>query len=147
MEIYGFDFTSVPQIGKPITCAGCVLHEGTLSLEHADPFASFETFEAFIGQPHKADRKRKWTAARQAACASVLTGLRSDARGHFGFAVEFPDAWAEECRGDPSGDLLDALLCAVQEAWAYSQAGNNFGIPRDCDPLGGWIVDPQLLAS
>jgi hypothetical protein len=44
------------------------------------------------------------------------------------------------------GPALGALNpgLAVQAAWAYSQADNNFGIPVDCDPLEGWIVDPSL---
>ena len=46
-----------------------------------------------------------------------------------------------------SGDQLDALLCAVQAAWAYSQADDNFGIPVYCDSLEGWIVDPSLVSE
>ncbi len=44
---------------------------------------------------------------------------------------------------DPSADLLDAVLCAVQAAWAYSQL--DYGVPDSCDKLEGWIVDPSQL--
>ena len=43
---------------------------------------------------------------------------------------------------DPTGDTLDALLAAIQAGWAYSQRALNYGIPPDCDPAEGWIVDP-----
>lgn len=46
---------------------------------------------------------------------------------------------------DPTGDNLDALLCAVQTGWAYKQRDQGYGIPSDYDPLEGWIVDPELL--
>jgi len=45
---------------------------------------------------------------------------------------------------DGSGDRLDALLCAAQAGWAYTQRDRSFGIPKDSDPLEGWIVDPLL---
>ena len=44
---------------------------------------------------------------------------------------------------DPGADFLDAVLCAVQAAWAYSQL--DFGVPDSCDILEGWIVDPSQL--
>jgi hypothetical protein len=40
--------------------------------------------------------------------------------------------------GDASGDLLDAVLCLVQAAWASRQP--NFGLPQDVDPVEGWIT-------
>lgn len=43
---------------------------------------------------------------------------------------------------DPKADGLDALLCAVQAAWAWRQREHQFGMPADCDPLEGWIADP-----
>lgn len=48
---------------------------------------------------------------------------------------------------DPSGDELDALLCAVQAAWAWSKKDANFGIPETADPLEGWIVDQSLYEA
>jgi hypothetical protein len=75
----------------------------------------------------------------------VLVGLRSDSvRDHYGFAVDLSDALADDCIQDGSGDRLDAVLCAVQAAWAHLQRDHNYGIPRDCDRNEGWIVDPWL---
>jgi hypothetical protein len=44
---------------------------------------------------------------------------------------------------DASGDTLDAVLCLLQAAWAQQQhaAGDVlYGLPKDLDPLEGWIV-------
>jgi hypothetical protein len=43
---------------------------------------------------------------------------------------------------DASGDRLDATLCAMQAAWSWQRQRRrrNFGLPRDMDPLEGWIV-------
>jgi hypothetical protein len=39
---------------------------------------------------------------------------------------------------DGSGDLLDAVLCAVQAAWASRKP--RFGLPRGVARCEGWIV-------
>ena len=39
---------------------------------------------------------------------------------------------------DGSGDLLDAVICAVQAAWAARQPG--YGIPASAPAGEGWIV-------
>jgi len=49
----------------------------------------------------------------------------------------------KKCIADKGGDWLDAILCAVQAGWAYSQRFNNFGVPCDCDINEGWIIDPS----
>jgi len=45
---------------------------------------------------------------------------------------------------DKTGDELDALFCAVQAAWAWSQREKHFGAPHDLDLLEGWIADPLI---
>lgn len=45
---------------------------------------------------------------------------------------------------DPEADTLDALLFAVQAAWAWSRRSTGYGAPRNCDVLKGWIADPLL---
>jgi hypothetical protein len=100
----------------------------------------------WIGQRgYKSDAINQQTPDRQSARAEILRGLRSDrAKVHFGFDIYFSDQDADVFLRDGSGDQLDALLCAVQAGWAYSQGDRNFGLPRDCDSLEGWIVDPLL---
>ena len=48
---------------------------------------------------------------------------------------------------DPAADALDSVLCAVQAAWAYSRREEDWGIPPECDPNEGWILDPALLRT
>lgn len=94
---------------------------------------------------YKTDTAKQQTSERQSAREEILRGLRStNAKMHFGFDVHFRDEEANAFVLDGSGDQLDALLCAIQAGWSYTQRDRNFGIPKDCDPLEGWIVDPLL---
>jgi hypothetical protein len=88
------------------------------------------------------------TLERRSAREKLLAGLSSATlREAYGFAVEMEDPWREEFAGDPSADALDSLLCAVQAAWAYRERDEDYGVPPECDPNEGWIVDPALLAE
>ena len=88
------------------------------------------------------------TPERRSAREKLLAGLSSAIlREAYGFAVEMEDPWKEEFAGDPSADALDSLLCAVQAAWAYRERDEDYGVPPECDPNEGWIVDPALLAE
>jgi hypothetical protein len=86
------------------------------------------------------------TPERRSARETLLSGLESAVlREVYGFAVEMNDHWREEFVRDPSADALDSLLCAVQAAWAYIRRDENYGVPSECDPDEGWILDPALL--
>jgi predicted RNase H-like nuclease len=58
-------------------------------------------------------------------------------RNRYGLGVK---AQFELCE-DPSADHLDALLCAIQAAWAW-QTGLD-GFRNRIDPLEGWIAKPS----
>jgi hypothetical protein len=58
----------------------------------------------------------------------------------YGLRVDAPRTLAD----DPSGDKLDALLCAIQAAWAWTMRGHGYGAPPGTDLLEGWIADPTL---
>jgi hypothetical protein len=86
------------------------------------------------------------TPERRSARQKLLAGLESDLlREVYGFTVEMDVRWREEFVSDPSADTLDSLLCAVQAAWAYVRRDENYGVPPECDPDEGWILDPALL--
>jgi hypothetical protein len=86
------------------------------------------------------------TPERRSARETLVTGLASTTlRQIYGFAVEMDDHWREEFVADPSADALDSLLCAIQAAWAYLERDESYGVPPECDPDEGWIVDPALL--
>jgi hypothetical protein len=119
--------------------------------ERDDPRTVVEVYPALVARrwidnrSYKNDAPKEQTLTRQAARETILYGLRSpDMRAHFGFDVHFTEDQANAFVQDGSGDQLDALLCATQAGWAYSRRDHNFGIPTDCDPLEGWIVDPLL---
>jgi len=86
------------------------------------------------------------TPGRRAARQKLLAGLESDVlKEVYGFTVEMDARWREEFVGDPSADVLDSLLCAVQAAWAHEKRDEDYGVPPECDPNEGWILDPALL--
>jgi hypothetical protein len=88
------------------------------------------------------------TPERRSARETLLAGLESAAlREVYGFTVEMDVSWREEFVRDPSADTLDSLLCAIQAAWAYGRRDDNYGVPPECDPDEGWILDPALLAE
>jgi Protein of unknown function (DUF429) len=86
------------------------------------------------------------TPERRSARVTLLAGLESAVlKEVYGFAVEMDARWRDEFVRDPSADALDSLLCAVQAAWAYEKRDERYGVPPECDPDEGWILDPALL--
>ena len=86
----------------------------------------------------KADARRK-----------MVRGLRDGALEEpYGVRVRCGQFLAEAMVEDEEADLLDAVLAAVQAAWAWTRrddASAPWGIPADADPAEGWIVDPVTL--
>ena len=93
---------------------------------------------------YKSDAKPKQTALHRAARAKILEALTSGAlTNRYGVTVVADDP---DLVDDPTGDSLDALLCAVQAAWAWRNRGQLFGGPRPgIDAREGWIADPGAL--
>ena len=93
---------------------------------------------------YKKDGQEGARPDRREARIEILEALVS---GHTSFVpleLVLPSALKSLGIDDGSGDVLDAVLCAVQAALACVTAkvtsGNEFGIPLDADPLEGWIV-------
>jgi Protein of unknown function (DUF429) len=86
---------------------------------------------------YKSDTKAQQTPERLIARREIVHALETGAT-RLGWRVAFSHAQRDALAHDPKGDALDALLCAVQAAWATTQP--NFGLPLDLDPLEGWIV-------
>lgn len=98
----------------------------------------------FIGRrSYKNDTKKKQTADQREARRELLKCLREEAPRRYGFGIDA----ADELCDDPGGDPLDALLCAVQAAWAWRRREDRFGAPAAVDPLEGWIADPCLTGT
>jgi len=117
----------------------------------ADQRIILETYPALMArrwigkQGYKNDARQKQTRQQKMARQTILQNLLSGSKEHFGFEILVNELGVESFVEDASGDQLDALLCAVQAAWAYTQKDHIFGIPSNCDTLEGWIVDPGLL--
>lgn len=94
----------------------------------------------FLGRrSYKNDTKKKQSSDQHAARHELLAALHSERLMHtYGLKLTAPASLAD----DPGGDHLDALLCAVQAAWAWLRRDDNFGAPSGTDPLEGWIADP-----
>lgn len=85
---------------------------------------------------------------------SMTARARNAAREKLISALKSPDATANRwipkpLRFDPrlrekllhpSGDWLDAVLCAMQAAWGYKRRAKGYGLPRKIDPVEGWIL-------
>jgi hypothetical protein len=99
---------------------------------------------AFIQkQSYKSDDSAKQTAAREAARYKLVNGLLSNRLSQlYHISLTMPPGLPDQLIADPTADRLDALLCAVQSAWAVTRP--DYGIPQHCDPLEGWICDPAL---
>ena len=113
---------------------------------------------------HAGDPERKLVEAYPAVAAKHLIGttaykdgpsadqdrrrgLRRDllsalaAPNRFAVIVDAPENLAD----DPSGDDIDALLCAVQAAWAVRAGFVDDGPSGRFDPAEGWIADPDAF--
>ena len=95
---------------------------------------------------YKNDDRSKQTPEQRSAREKLLSGLQSpELKKDYGFEVRMDDSWKEEFIREPGADALDSLSCAVQAAWAYTRRDRDYGVPAECDPLEGWILDPALL--
>lgn len=94
---------------------------------------------------YKSDERGKQTIDRAMARREIVDGLCSGklVKG-YGLAVLMTDEMAERLVEDAMGDVLDAVLCAVQAGWAYLERENGYGVPVECDGGEGWIVDPFI---
>ena len=95
---------------------------------------------ALIGTTAYKDGKPADHTARLALRRQLIARLAAGA--HCGITVSAPVDLAE----DPGGDDIDALLCAVQAAWAQrSGLTASEGPVGRFDPAEGWIADPNAF--
>jgi hypothetical protein len=87
---------------------------------------------------YKNDDRRKWTSVHRAARKRMVRALC--AGEPLGIKIVLPKSLEASLIRDGTGDLLDAVLCAVQAHWGWLRAAENYGLPAALDPLEGWIV-------
>jgi len=89
-----------------------------------------------IRESYKSDTKRDHTPARRAARKKVVEALK---RGEpLGIRLVVEKSVEKNLVDDGAADLLDAVICAVQAAWAAGRP--DYGIPAHAPPGEGWIV-------
>lgn len=143
--------SSMKLVNPPV---GLMLYEGaprllqagvTLPGLHAgDPGRiAMEAYPALLARQvvgrvsYKNDDARKQTPSQQAGRQQLLE--RADQM--LGLRLEIADtALAARALTDPTGDTVDAILCALQAAWAWQRREQRYGLPEAPDPLEGWIV-------
>ncbi len=114
-----------------------------------------ETYPALIAKrftgPYKTDNKNKDTPQLKVSREAIVNGVLSSAfHSEFHLTLELDPAQREILTNEPSADQLDAVLCAIQAAWAWRNKKANFGIPNPKEPLirsEGWIADPILICG
>lgn len=89
---------------------------------------------------YKNDTRSKQTPALAEARRQLLQQLHARCACLFGFEIEV--APTIDLVDDPGADRLDALLCAVQAAWAWTRRDSCYGKGEHFDPLEGWIAHP-----
>jgi hypothetical protein len=89
-----------------------------------------------IRDSYKSDTRSQHTSARKAARKLVVKSLR--AGRPLGIRLVLKDSLAKLLIEDGSADSLDAVICAVQAAWAATEP--DFGLPKEAFSGEGWIV-------
>jgi hypothetical protein len=87
-----------------------------------------------IRESYKSDTRSEQTPARTAARRRIVQALKSGRP----LAVFLKTRLEKELVADGSGDTLDAVICAVQAAWAVGRP--RYGLPAWVPPAEGWIV-------
>ncbi|MGQ0544326.1 MAG: DUF429 domain-containing protein [Betaproteobacteria bacterium] len=89
-----------------------------------------------IRASYKSDTRAEHTSARRAVRRKIVAAL---AEGRpLGIEVRMEKKQLQEIIADGSGDLLDAVICAAQAAWAATRPGH--GLPASVPASEGWIV-------
>ncbi len=85
--------------------------------------------------------KNKDEPDRLIARKEMLDALEQGRPVRLGLRLRLTHAQRDQMIADASGDLLDAVLCLVQAAWASTRPGH--GLPAGIDPVEGWIVSAE----
>lgn len=106
------------------------------------PRIALEAYPGFTARrvcshSYKSDTAAKQTPARAANRRAILRALVTGTAG-LGMTLSTTPAWQRRMIADGSGDLLDAVICALQVA--HAAALPRYGFPRSLDPLEGWIA-------
>jgi hypothetical protein len=91
-----------------------------------------------IRASYKSDTRAEHTPARKGVRRKIVEALRAGAP--LGVRLELEPRLENQILADGSGDLLDAVVCAVQGAWGWTRRKANYGLPAHAPAGEGWIV-------
>lgn len=113
------------------------LHEGDPQRVALEGYPGLLARELIGSRSYKADDKARQTPQRLIARKDIVEALEQG-RTRLSLRLRLTHAQRERLVDDPMGDMLDAVLCMMQAAWASGQPA--WGQPADADPLEGWIT-------
>jgi hypothetical protein len=114
------------------------LHPGDSRRVALEAYPGFCARQMVTGS-YKNDAVAKQTPARRQARKSMVACLTT-LDNPFRLALTGSRQQLNSLVSDASGDRLDAVLCAMQAAWAWQRREDNYGLPAHIDPLEGWIA-------
>ncbi len=144
-----------PPVAKMFWHGAKYLRDAEVSVEPCRPLpdvsrVAVEAYPALVARrfagSYKSDTLSKQTEARTEQRTLIVQGLQS-ARFEREWELRVELDSEDDLIADASGDRLDAVLCAIQAGWAYTQRARGYGIPTARHPVirtEGWIVDPLL---
>jgi hypothetical protein len=87
---------------------------------------------------YKSDTRSQHTPARKAARRKIVRAMQ--AGQPLKIHLELSRSMEKLALEDGSGDTLDAIICALQAAWAWKRRKSSYGLPADAPANEGWIV-------
>jgi hypothetical protein len=112
----------------------------------------FETYPGVLARrligrrSYKQDDRSKQTIDQAEARSEILEKvLGGNLIKDFGFTIKIEMINSDD--NDATGDRLDAILCAIQAAWAWGKRDRGFGKPYSLDNVEGWIADPPTCEA
>ncbi len=118
------------------------MHAGEPNKIALEGYPGMLAHEVLGRRSYKADDKARQTPERLIARKDLITALEQG-RTRLGLRLKVSHAQRDALVDDARADMLDAVLCLMQAAWAQTRhdAGDAlYGLPHDLDPLEGWIV-------
>ncbi len=108
---------------------------------------ALEAYPGFLARSitrasYKSDARAQDTPARRDARMRIVDAIERGAHP-LGGKLAVDAAGRAALVTESSADRLDAVLCALQAAWAFERHRDGhprYGLPDDIDPLEGWIV-------
>jgi hypothetical protein len=138
-------------IGRMLAAGLAFPAHGVAGRERAAGRVALEAYPAFTARQacrksYKSDTVGAQTAARRVNRGLILRALVAGTAG-LAPRLDLTATWRRKLVDDAAGDLLDAVICALQAG--HASLASDYGLPPDVDHLEGWIasVPPPRAAQ